>query len=326
MDKNEQNNQKEKTMYIMDEHFNSIEIREYITVTELKALFKNKYNMIKTNKQIISMFPFNIYFHAKYDKKKNENVIINNKNTYQCKPFYEENDNCRVTGKDKYFNEFLNYLHIKKELDLYCNKNHILTLEVNNDNKIKITYFNLILNVPSIFLEELNLFLSDDDKLSVNNQSFFYTDFLFDSPIKPKGLEHSLGISFGIDFINLDFTYGLNYINIEDLLIESNAVNDLIRTLDEKNNLLKQENKGGRPSAKYKDDIIALGNKIFKIYPDHNKERISEAIYELIHNLNYFNDPNFTISHITIRKYLTDSKIGKSRGKQNKINNLRQFL
>jgi hypothetical protein len=86
-----------------------------------------------------------------------------------------------------------------------------------------------------------------------------------------------------------------------------------------------EKNKGGRPPIKYKKEIILLAKKIFKAYPEHNRERIKEAILELVNNRNYFNDPNFKINEITTRNLLKENDIGILRGKSTPIKALEQF-
>ncbi|MFQ1049426.1 hypothetical protein ACIRXL_04915 [Avibacterium paragallinarum] len=85
-----------------------------------------------------------------------------------------------------------------------------------------------------------------------------------------------------------------------------------------------KKNKGGRPS-KNKDKIIELARKIFERYPNRNRDRIAEAVVELINNKNYLKE-NFEISLVTVRKYLKENNIGKYRGESNPIRNLEQFL
>ncbi|OOF57317.1 hypothetical protein [Rodentibacter myodis] len=94
---------------------------------------------------------------------------------------------------------------------------------------------------------------------------------------------------------------------------------------EEFNSTQTEKSKGGRPSIKYKDQIIELAQKIFKAYPHHNRERISDAILELINNQNYFNDLNFTITPETTKKILRENEIGKPRGESSKIKALAQF-
>ena len=86
-----------------------------------------------------------------------------------------------------------------------------------------------------------------------------------------------------------------------------------------------EKNKGGRPTIKYKDEIVLLAEKIFKAYPEHNRERIKEAILELVNNQNYFNDPSFKINEVTTKKILREKEIGISRGKSTPIRALEQF-
>lgn len=94
---------------------------------------------------------------------------------------------------------------------------------------------------------------------------------------------------------------------------------------NDEDSLELEKNKGGRPSIKYKDQIIVLAQKIFKAYPNHNRERISDAILELVNNQGYLNDPNFTISSETMKKILRENDIGKPRGEATKIKALKQF-
>ncbi|WP_288677147.1 hypothetical protein [uncultured Aggregatibacter sp.] len=86
-----------------------------------------------------------------------------------------------------------------------------------------------------------------------------------------------------------------------------------------------EKNKGGRPPIKYKKEIILLAEKIFKAYPEHNRERIKEAILELVNNQNYFNDPNFKINEVTTTNILRKKEIGIPRGKSTPIKALEQF-
>lgn len=94
---------------------------------------------------------------------------------------------------------------------------------------------------------------------------------------------------------------------------------------EEFNSTQVEKNKGGRPSIKYRDQIIELAQKIFKAYPNHNRERISDAILELVNDKNYFNDPNYSIKPETTKKILRENKIGKPRGEARKIKALAQF-
>jgi len=100
---------------------------------------------------------------------------------------------------------------------------------------------------------------------------------------------------------------------------------DWLNDKEIKNNFEKILNKGGRPTIKYKDEIVLLAEKIFKAYPEHNRERIKEAILELVNNQNYFNDPSFKINEVTTKKILREKEIGISRGKSTPIRALEQF-
>lgn len=117
------------------------------------------------------------------------------------------------------------------------------------------------------------------------------------------------------------------FITLDNVYILESDLQDFLNGKSEHRKIdeILKRNKGGRPSIKHKEEIILLAKKIFKAYPEHNRERIKEAILELVNNRNYFNDPNFKINEITTRNLLKENEIGIPRGKSTPIRALEQF-
>ena len=200
-----------------------------------------------------------------------------------------------------------------------------------NEEKITIEEENIFIQgYVSIGIDRngKNLFLMEKERYILKNGLLISE---ISSLISPKGFEifedssiHHLENK-KMARLYFEFNYKIDRkIKLDRLFILHDDLNSFIYGKNDRAEIEYIFNKGGRPTP-YKEPIIQLAQKIFKSYPENNRETIAAAVLELVNNMNCLNDQNLTLSKKTVARYLRENNIGKYRGKSIRINNIERF-
>lgn len=102
------------------------------------------------------------------------------------------------------------------------------------------------------------------------------------------------------------------YLPLKELVLLEDDLEEFLRDRTIKLDL-SNLNKGGRPPLKMKTEIIEKGYLLFNKNPDVNRESITNAI------LDYFAKKDEYPTACTVRRYLSENKIGIARGKSKRL-------